>query len=115
MIIKLQNLNDFEEIIAKNANVVVDFNATWCNPCRMMGRVIEEIEEEYPNVTFLKVDTDDFMELAQKYFIVSIPAFVAFKDGKRIPFSFNGSHEDMHVGGMDEDDFRLMLNETFSL
>ena len=115
MIVKLTDEKSFEDVLKENKNVVVDFNATWCGPCRMMGRLIEEIEDEFNDVTFLKVDTDDFMYLSQKFSIVSIPAFVAYKDGKRIPFSFGGRKEDMHVGGMDEDSFRMMLKETFSL
>ena len=115
MIVKLTDEESFEKILKENKKVVVDFNATWCGPCRMMGRIMEDVEEEFKDITFLKVDTDDFMTLAQKYSIVSIPAFVAYEDGKRILFRLFGQEEEMHVGGMDEDSFRNMLKETFSL
>ena len=70
---------------------------------------------KYSAVTFLKVDTDDFPELAQKFFIVSIPSMVAYKDGKRVDLSLNGNKENMQVGALQEEDFEVMLNETFAL
>lgn len=115
MIKILEKETDFEKIIAEDKNVLVDFNATWCGPCRMMGRVMEELEKKYSAVTFLKVDTDDFPELAQKFFIVSIPSMVAYKDGKRVDLSLNGNKENMQVGALQEEDFEVMLNETFAL
>lgn len=113
MIKVLKKSAEFEKIIAEDKNVLVDFNATWCGPCRMMGRVIEEIEAEYPELTFLKVDTDDFPEIAQRFMIASIPSMLAYKNGNRIDFSFNGNKQDMQIGSMMEDDFKLLVNETF--
>lgn len=115
MIKVLGDAKDFDRILSEDENVVVDFNATWCGPCRMMGRVMEEIESDYPNVTFLKVDTDLYPELAQRYIVASIPSFVAYKKGTMIPFSFNGQKKEMQIGSMMEDDFKLMLDETFGL
>lgn len=115
MIKILGNGKDFEKIIAQDENVLVDFNATWCGPCRMMGRVIEEIEDKYPTVTFLKVDTDEYPEIAQSFMIASIPSMLAYKNGKRIDFSLNGLKKEMQIGSMPEDDFEVMLNETFGL
>lgn len=115
MIVKLENLEDFQKIVQKEKNVVVDFNVTWCSPCRMMSRVIEEIEERLPEVTFLKVDTDDFPELASEFYIVSIPSFAAYQNGGRVVFRHQGHKEDLHIGGMSEDDFEDMIRETFSL
>lgn len=113
MIKKLEKFEDFEKIIKEDKNVVVDFNAVWCGPCRMMGRVIEDLEDEFKDITFLKVDTDEFPTIAQQFFIVSIPSILAFKDGTRINFTFNGQEKDMQIGSMDEDDFASMLKETF--
>lgn len=47
--------------------VLVDFFATWCGPCRMIGPKIEEMSSEFTNVVFLKVDVDECPELAEKY------------------------------------------------
>ena len=47
MITVLNDINDFTKIVTANHNVLVDFNATWCGPCRIMGRIIEEIKDDY--------------------------------------------------------------------
>ncbi len=64
----------------KEGIVLVDFYADWCGPCKMMGQVLEEME----NVNILKVNTDEFDELSSKYGIMSIPTIILFKDGKEI-------------------------------
>ena len=114
MIQHLRSPEEFEAFLAKG-NVVVDFFASWCGPCRMMGRVLEEIEADYPSLVFLKVDVDKFPQIAQRYGVMSIPSFVAYRDGSNVPFSFNGAKQTVLVGGMQEDDFKLLLNETFQL
>ena len=113
MIIKLTKLEDFVSIIKENKNVLVDFNATWCGPCRMMGRVIEDIEEQEKDIAFLKVDTDDFPQIAQQFGVMSIPTMVAFQDGKRIYFEKDGKKEEILLGAQPEETFTEILHETF--
>jgi len=61
--------------------VVVDFYADWCQPCKMIAPFFESLVGLYPNVTFLKLNTDMFKNSASKYDITGIPAFIFFKNG----------------------------------
>lgn len=115
MIKVLENLADLNDIILDDDNVLIDFNATWCGPCRMMGRIIEEIEEDYPKITFLKIDTDKFPQLAQKFGVMSIPMMVAYKDGVKIDFIIHGEKESELIGSQDEESFIQILKDTFKI
>ena len=65
--------------------VVVDFFATWCGPCKMLAPVFEALGEEMKNeVSFLKVDIDKSLEIAQKFNISTVPTMMIFKDGKPV-------------------------------
>lgn len=68
---------------------VVDFFATWCGPCKMLGPVLEEVSEEFSDVSFFKIDVDGAQDIAVEYDITSIPAVGIFK---------NGSLKNMNVG-----------------
>lgn len=74
----------FAETLEKNGLMLVDFWATWCGPCRMLGPVIEELAEEYEGkaVTIGKVDVDEIPELAQQYGITGVPTVVFLENGK---------------------------------
>ncbi|MBQ7250109.1 MAG: thioredoxin [Bacilli bacterium] len=74
---------EFEEAIAKG-EVLVDFWATWCGPCRMLAPVLEEVGAEHPELTIVKVDVDEASDLAAKFGISSIPTLIRFQDGKII-------------------------------
>ena len=74
---------NFEQEVMKSERVVLlDFFATWCGPCRMVGPIIEEIAEEEPSVKVGKIDVDQEGNLASQFQIFSIPTLVVLKDGK---------------------------------
>jgi len=71
--------------IESDKPVLVDFNATWCAPCRTMHPIVAEISNTYESkLTVVSVDVDDFPEWADKYHISSLPTFMIFKKGKII-------------------------------
>ena len=74
----------FDEVVLKSDKpVLVDFWATWCGPCRMLGPVIEELATEYEGrVVVGKVDVDNNQEFAAKYGVRNIPTVLVFKDGE---------------------------------
>ena len=73
---------DFEEVVLKSeAPVLVDFNATWCGPCRMLKPTLDAVAAERPDVKVVGVDIDENMDLAEEYGIFSIPCLILFKDG----------------------------------
>ncbi len=74
----------------KSGISVLDFNAVWCGPCKMLGPVLEEVSEELSGqANFYSVDTDENPDLAKEYGIMNIPALVVLKDGQKV---------DMNVG-----------------
>lgn len=77
----------YEELAAlveASGKTVLFFTADWCPDCQFIYPVMPTIEEEYPDFTFVRVDRDDFMDLAQKWNIFGIPSFVVLKDGQEI-------------------------------
>lgn len=77
MIKYLGKIEDFDNEI-KN-EVIVDFYADWCGPCKMLAPILEESD-----FNVLKVNVDDFRDLAIKYGIMSIPTLIKFKDGEEV-------------------------------
>ena len=72
----------FEEVVMQSDKpVLVDFWATWCGPCRMLGPVIAEIAEERDDIVVCKVNVDDEPMLAQQFNVMSIPTVIVFKNG----------------------------------
>lgn len=75
--------SNFEDVLATDQPVLVDFWAVWCGPCRMVGPIVEELAEEFEGQAVVgKVDVDSNPEIASKYSIRSIPTILYFKDGK---------------------------------
>ncbi len=61
--------------------VLLCFGAEWCSPCKAIAPFFNSLKEKYPSIKFLKLDIDENQEMARKYKIDSIPAFILFKDG----------------------------------
>ena len=80
------NINNFDDIVLKSEKItVVDFFATWCGPCRKLGPVLEEVEQELSEkVNFAKIDTDENIDAAKKYQVSGLPTLLIFKDGEVI-------------------------------
>lgn len=94
MIVYLKNINDFQNEIS-TGTTYVDFYADWCNPCRMLGQIFEELDEKNPDLKVLKVNVDTFPELASKYGVYSIPQVNIFKNGQEVDkfIGYRGSQE----------------------
>lgn len=77
--------DNFEkEVLQATEPVLVDFWATWCGPCQMVGPIIEEVASEVTNAKVCKVDVDEQPELARQYRVMSIPTLMVFKDGQAV-------------------------------
>jgi thioredoxin len=76
--IELTDAN-FEDVITKNDIVIIDFWAPWCGPCRSFAPIFEQASEQFPDVVFAKVNTEEQQALAGHFEIRSIPTLMVFR------------------------------------
>lgn len=79
---KVVNSNEFKELMNDDV-VLVDFFATWCGPCKMLGPVLESAASKLEGkVNIVKVDVDESGDLAAQFGIMSVPTMILFKKGQ---------------------------------
>ena len=82
-VLKFTDENFENEVLNSEKTCLVDFYADWCGPCKMMSPIIDEIASELGyNIKVGKVNSDENMELTQKYQIMSIPTIMIIKNGE---------------------------------
>jgi thioredoxin 1 len=84
---KNENLSEdeFRNLVSKDQLVLVDFNAPWCKPCRLLSPVLEEVEQEMSGkLKVLKIDVDQNRDLASSLAVANIPAIFVYKEGKLV-------------------------------
>jgi thioredoxin 1 len=81
---------------------LVDFKAEWCNPCKILSPIIEELSNDYDNVKIGKIDVDENPETSQKLGIRSIPTILLYKDGEVV---------EKHVGGATKAQLKALIDK----
>lgn len=81
---KKQTFSSFDDLLAKSDKpVLVDFYATWCGPCQFMVPILNEVGVSLSDkIQVVKIDTEKYPSIADKYQIEALPTFIIFKDGK---------------------------------
>lgn len=78
-------MEKFIDVIQSKSPVLVDFFAEWCGPCKIMKPILEDLKKQIGNsARIIKIDVDQYEELAAKYQIQSVPTLMIFKDGSPI-------------------------------
>jgi thioredoxin 1 len=100
-VIDLSDENFIDEVIKSDVPVLVDFYASWCQPCQTMKALVEELAEEHEkNIKVGQLNADDNPNTVEKYQVMSIPTFILFEKGQSAKTA---------VGSMDKE----KLTETF--
>ena len=83
--------------------VVIDLYADWCGPCRMLAPVLAELESEYPDVKFCKINVDNDPELAKAFNVKNIPMVAFVKDN---------TFADMSIGFVPKENLKKLIEEN---
>lgn len=100
----IENNNQIKNSTEKN--VIVDFYANWCGPCRVLSKTLDTIstEKSVKNVLVLKVNVDDYPDIASEYNVRSLPTLVFLSSGKVIKSK---------IGNMAKNDLEVMIKEVY--
>ena len=83
MITTLTKENFEQEVLQAKGQVLVDFWASWCGPCKMIAPEVEAVAAEKSDLKVCKLNIDEQAELAIQYGVMSIPTLIVFEDGKQ--------------------------------
>ncbi len=101
-IIEVTKANFEEEVLKADRPVLVDFNANWCGPCRMLRPILDEFECKDKNFKIVSINIDDNEELANQYKVYSIPCLVLMENGNELRRS---------VGLIDDEELHTFIGD----
>jgi len=106
-IINIQDEDDFRDrVVNSSLPVIVDFHATWCGPCKLLGPKLEAmVEKNEGKVVMAKVDIDDHSELAMAFKVQAVPTVMAVKGGKVV---------DGFMGLKDDDQLKTFVDKVIA-
>ena len=80
----MKDINDqeYSELLNSDSPVVIDFHATWCGPCKILSPILDEISSEVDGVEFVKLDVDQYPEIAGANGVMGVPTVVMLKGGE---------------------------------
>jgi thioredoxin 1 len=80
----LESKKQLNQLTSDNKFVLVDFSATWCQPCKKLTPVIDDLAKDLTSIKFVKADIEDLDALAEEYGVEAVPTLVLLKDGKEV-------------------------------
>lgn len=78
-------MNNFQQLIASDQAVLVDFFATWCGPCQMLSPILKQVKETLgERITIIKIDVDKNQAIASQFQVRGVPTIILFQNGKQL-------------------------------
>lgn len=75
--------DNFSEALNSKVPVLIDFYAQWCGPCRKLGPILEQVQNEYKElIRIYKIDSDNNIEILKEYGVMGLPTLLLFQNGE---------------------------------
>lgn len=83
-------------LISKLNQIVIDFTATWCPPCRFIAPVFVDMAKKFLNVVFFKIDVDELQSVAKEFKVEAMPTFLFMREGEIVDRVVGARKEEIH-------------------